>query len=102
VTSASPEGRCARAPRGWSCLRVAHHQGPCKVLSDSDMQPATVIARRLREVGKSQAWLADQTGLSAKHINQMLTGTVGISWPMLQRLAEALGGTVSVKFEEVS
>lgn len=54
-------------------------------------QFATIIAAKLIERGMTQADLAREMGVSAKHINQMLTGKATGSPGMLDYAAHTLG-----------
>lgn len=45
----------------------------------------------LKSNGHSQVWLARQTGLSAKHVNQIVKGHVALSVPVALSLEAATG-----------
>lgn len=51
----------------------------------------------IADSGHTQKALAEASGLSAKHVNQMMTGRVVGSLASWQRLADAAGITVSVR-----
>ena len=59
------------------------------VVHDPDEVPG-VIRAALTARGMTQTQLAEDLGLSLKHVNQMLQGNAGISLPMLFRILERL------------
>jgi addiction module HigA family antidote len=52
--------------------------------------PGELIRERLFRRGRTQAWLAEQTGLSVKHVSQLLTGRVTLTAPVAVAIATAL------------
>jgi HTH-type transcriptional regulator/antitoxin HigA len=57
------------------------------------VHPGKTIERLLGEMGMSQKWLADRTGLTEKHISTMINGNVSITEDTALRLSNALGGS---------
>lgn len=55
------------------------------------------IRAELEASGESQRDLAERTGLSEKHVSQVLTGTITGSFDVLTRMAEAVGLSVSIE-----
>ena len=51
----------------------------------------TAIRAELEASGATQSDLAAYTGLSEKHVSQVLTGKVTGSWPALEKMAAAVG-----------
>ena len=61
--------------------------------------PPTVgeaIARTLKSLGMTQIMLARITGLTAKHVNQVITGKVGLSPDVAVKFAHATGTPAAV------
>jgi HTH-type transcriptional regulator/antitoxin HigA len=63
---------------------------------DWSLHPGVILRRKLEERGIRQAELAERTGLTAKHINQIVNGAIGISGDVALLLDRALG--VSAEF----
>ncbi len=59
------------------------------------IHPGRTIERTLDELGMTQKQLADRTGLSEKHISQMINGEASITADTALLLANAIGGTES-------
>jgi len=45
---------------------------------------------------RSQVWLASETGLTTKHINQMLQGHIGIGCEMAERMLACFGRQLAI------
>lgn len=58
---------------------------------DYAVPPGETLRERLEELGMTQAELATRTGLTPKHINQVLQGVVPLSGEVSQRLEFAVG-----------
>lgn len=58
---------------------------------DYAVAPGETLRERLDELGMSQAELARRTGLTAKHVNQVLKGAATLSADVAQRLEYATG-----------
>ncbi len=58
---------------------------------DYAVAPGETLRERLEEMGMTQAELATRTGLTPKHINQVLQGVVPLSGEVAQRLEYAVG-----------
>ena len=58
---------------------------------DYAVHRATTLRDRLDELGMSQAELARRTGLTPKHVNQVLQGLASLSSDVAQRLEYATG-----------
>lgn len=43
--SDAPSALCQRPPRGWVCIRIADHDGPCTTYPDTATDPADLIER---------------------------------------------------------
>jgi HTH-type transcriptional regulator / antitoxin HigA len=59
------------------------------------IHPGHIVARSLDHVGMSQKNLADRTGLSEKHISQIINGEASITVETALLLENALGGSAS-------
>lgn len=109
-----PEDECwARHPVNWSA-KVAgdtHVHGSAEALAriviaavrsktpKPPPAPPTVgeaVARTLRSLGMTQVALARITGLTAKHVNQVITGKVGLSPDVAVKFAHATGTPAAV------
>ena len=60
------------------------------------LHPGVILRRMLEKRGIRQSELAERTGLTAKHINQIVNGAIGISGDVALLLDRALG--VSAEF----
>ncbi|MER6562100.1 helix-turn-helix domain-containing protein [Streptomyces sp. NPDC001027] len=58
---------------------------------DYAVSPGETLREQLEELGMSQAELATRTGLTPKHINQVMQGVVPLSGDVAQRLEYATG-----------
>jgi HTH-type transcriptional regulator / antitoxin HigA len=58
---------------------------------DYAVPPGETLRERLDDLGMSQADLARRTGLTAKHVNQVMQGVVPLSADVAQRLEYAIG-----------
>lgn len=58
-----------------------------EVLEAMKLQVTTLMAAQ----GRKQSWLAQESGVSTKHVSQVLTGRVDGSVEMLERWASLLG-----------
>lgn len=58
---------------------------------DWRLHPGDLLAEKLRKDGLRQSELAERTGLSAKHINQIIRGLIGVSPDVAILLERALG-----------
>ena len=67
--------RTVRAPAG----RVMPQRETREFTPDWSVHPGTVLRQVLEKHGIRQSELAERTGLTAKHINQIVTGSIGIS-----------------------
>jgi len=109
-----PEDECwTTHPVNWSA-KVAgdtHVHGSAEVLAriviaatrtetpKPPPPPPTVgdaIARTLRSLGMTQIMLARITGLTAKHVNQVISGKVGLSPDVAVKFAHATGTPAAV------
>jgi predicted XRE-type DNA-binding protein len=63
-------------------------------------EPSTNLRNQIRTLiknnGLKQIWIAQQLGISQKHLSQMLTGRVDLSLNWAQRIAALSGHTVTV------
>ena len=64
---------------------------PGQFTPDWALHPGVYLRRKLEEHGIRQAELAERTGLTAKHINQIVNETIGISAEVALLLDRALG-----------
>ncbi len=55
------------------------------------LHPGAFLREHLKDIGMRQSELADRTGLTTKHINQIVTENIGISGDVAVRLELALG-----------
>ncbi|MDR1320416.1 MAG: HigA family addiction module antidote protein [Gracilibacteraceae bacterium] len=60
------------------------------------IHPGRAIERLLGDMGMSQKWLSERTGLTEKHISKMINGEAAITEDTAVRLENVLGG--SAKF----
>lgn len=60
-------------------------------LPKSPTPPGDILRATLKHLGLKQAELAQMTGLSPKHINQVVKGHVSISVPIAIKLEDATG-----------
>jgi HTH-type transcriptional regulator / antitoxin HigA len=63
---------------------------PPELEPDWSIHPGIILRHILEQRGIRQAELAERTGLSAKHINQIVTGSIGISGDVALLLERAL------------
>ncbi|MFK0194234.1 helix-turn-helix domain-containing protein [Kitasatospora sp. NPDC090308] len=76
---------------------MTHSNGPARhgfvaaLEPDYAVPPGETLRERLEELGMTQAELATRTGLTPKHINQVLQGVVPLSGEVAQRLELAVG-----------
>jgi HTH-type transcriptional regulator/antitoxin HigA len=63
---------------------------PAELEPDWSIHPGIILRHILEERGVRQAELAERTGLTAKHINQIVTGGIGISGEVALLLERAL------------
>lgn len=63
---------------------------PQELIPDWSIHPGTILRQVLEQRGIRQAELAERTGLTAKHINQIVTGGIGISGDVALLLERAL------------
>jgi plasmid maintenance system antidote protein VapI len=68
---------------------------------DSDVLRGQIRAT-IKASGIKQIWIAQQLGVSQKHLSQMLTGRVVLTLDWAQRIAAVCGYRVSVVVEPVS
>ena len=66
------------------------HQ-PAEFTPDWSLHPGTILRDVLKQRGIRQSELAERTGLTAKHINQIVTGNIGISGDVALLLERTLG-----------
>lgn len=59
------------------------------------IHPGRTIERTIDELGMTQKQLADRTGLSEKHISQIINGEASVTADTALLLANAIGGTES-------
>jgi HTH-type transcriptional regulator / antitoxin HigA len=64
---------------------------PDELQPDWALHPGTLLARYLNEHGIRQSELAERTGLTAKHVNQIIKKAVGITPDVAVLLETALG-----------
>ena len=64
--------------------------GPQELEPDWSIHPGTILRQVLEQRGIRQAELAARTGLTAKHINQIVTEGIGISGDVALLLERAL------------
>lgn len=65
--------------------------GPREFAPDWSVHPGTILRQVLAARGIRQSELAERTGLTPKHINQIVTGNIGISADVAVLLERALG-----------
>jgi len=70
---------------------AVRHGFAAAVDPDYAVSPGETLRERLEELGMSQAELATRTGLTPKHINQVLQGVVPLSGEVAQRLEYTVG-----------
>jgi HTH-type transcriptional regulator / antitoxin HigA len=73
-----------------SMVRTGHEWVPAAE-PDYAIPPGETLRDRLADLGMSQAELATRTGLSTKHVNQILQGVAHISADTAQRLEPVTG-----------
>src|SRR5580658_3277520 len=66
---------------------------PDEFVPDWSMHPGFVLRQVMEHRGIRQAELAERTGLTAKHVNQIVTEGIGISGDVALLLERALGGS---------
>lgn len=79
--------RAFRAQAG----RVMSPPEPEEFEPDWSIHPGTFLRRALEQRGIRQSELAERTGLTAKHINQIISRNIGISGDVALLLERALG-----------
>lgn len=57
------------------------------------IHPGQTIERLLGDMGMTQRWLAERTGLTEKHISKMISGDASITEDTAVRLTNAIGGS---------
>ena len=60
------------------------------------------IRATIKASGLKQIWIAQQLGVSQKHLNQMLTGRISLTLDWAQRIATVCGYKVTIVVEPVS
>ncbi|MDX3587333.1 helix-turn-helix domain-containing protein [Streptomyces europaeiscabiei] len=60
------------------------------------------IRATIKATGLKQIWIAQQLGISEKHLSQMLTGRVTLTLDWAQRIAGVCGYKVTVTVEPVA
>lgn len=64
---------------------------PLELLPDWSLHPGAVLRLILQERGVRQSEIAERTGLSAKHVNQIVNEVIGITGDVAVLLERALG-----------
>lgn len=75
---------------------VMPEQGPSEFTPDWSVHPGIVLREVLEARGIRQSELAERTGLTPKHVNQIVTGNIGISGDVAVLLERAL--SISAQF----
>jgi HTH-type transcriptional regulator / antitoxin HigA len=70
---------------------VTPHQAAASFVPDWSLHPGAVLRDVLRDRGIRQSELAARTGLTPKHVNQLVKENIGISGDVAVRLERALG-----------
>lgn len=65
-------------------------------MTEPPKHPGELLARVLKTLNRSQVWLAAETGLSTKHINQICSGATHFSPRSAVLLEEATGVAAEV------
>lgn len=71
-------------------------------MADSSDTLRTEIQNLIKTSGLKQIWIAEQLGVSQKHLSQMLRGTVAMTLDWAQRIAKACGHEVTVTVTPVA
>lgn len=71
-------------------------------MSDDTSVLRNQIRATIKASGIKQIWIAQQLGISQKHLSQMLTGRVALTLDWAQRIAALCGYKVTVIVEPVS
>ncbi len=66
------------------------HQPAAELAPDWSVHPGALLRKVLDQRGIRQSELAERTGLTAKHVNQIVTGNIGISADVAMLLERAL------------
>jgi HTH-type transcriptional regulator/antitoxin HigA len=67
------------------------HSEPVELLPGWAVHPGTLLKRILAQRNLSQAEVAERAGISAKHLNQLVNESIGITGEVAVRLERALG-----------
>lgn len=65
---------------------ASQHDTPVRFSPDFVLPPGAHLAEKLEELGMTQAELADRTGLSRKHVSQLINGEATLSTDVAVRL----------------
>lgn len=60
------------------------------------------VLRALNDSTYTQKWLAEQVGITEKHMSQMLTGKVSLTVRLAEAMLAALGRMVAIHVSEIN